>query len=47
MRYKHQKITRTHYKLGDLILAVGCYSKNNREMAAAVIDLIESGVCAC
>ena len=31
MRYKHQKIARIHYnKLGDLILAVGCYSKNNR-----------------
>jgi hypothetical protein len=31
------------YSLGDLILAVSSYSKNNRETVAAVADLIESG----
>lgn len=29
--------------LGDLILAVSSYSKNNRETVAAVADLLESG----
>jgi hypothetical protein len=29
--------------LGDLILAVSSYSKNNRETIAAVADLLESG----
>jgi hypothetical protein len=32
-----------HYSLGDLILAVSSYSKNNRETVAAVADLLESG----
>jgi hypothetical protein len=32
-----------HYSLGDLILAVSTYSKNNRETVAAVADLLESG----
>ena len=31
------------YSLGDLILAVSSYSKNNRETVAAVADLLESG----
>jgi len=29
--------------LGDLILAVSAYSKNNRETVAAVADLLETG----
>lgn len=33
----------SHYSLGDLILAVSAYSKNNRETVAAVADLLESG----
>lgn len=33
----------SHYSLGDLILAVSSYSKNNRETVAAVADLLESG----
>lgn len=33
----------TDYSLGDLILAVSSYSKNNRETVAAVADLLESG----
>ena len=32
-----------HYSLGDLILAVSSYSKNNRETVAAVADLLDSG----
>ena len=32
-----------NYSLGDLILAVSSYSKNNCETVAAVADLIESG----
>lgn len=31
------------YSLGDLILAVSSYSKNNGETVAAVSDLLESG----
>ena len=34
---------RANYSLGDLILAVSSYSKNNRETVAAVADLLESG----
>jgi hypothetical protein len=33
----------SHYSLGDLILAVSSYSKNNRETVAAVADLLDSG----
>ena len=33
----------TNYSLGDLIMAVSSYSKNNRETVAAVADLLESG----
>ena len=32
-----------NYSLGDLILAVSSYSRNNRETVAAVADLLESG----
>ncbi len=32
-----------HLSLGDLILAVSSYSKNNRETVAAVADLLDSG----
>ena len=34
---------RVNYSLGDLILAVSTFSKNNRETVAAVADLLESG----
>lgn len=34
---------RSNYSLGDLIMAVSSYSKNNRETVAAVADLLESG----
>jgi len=43
MKKNHQKINRMNYSLGDLILAVSSYSKNNCETVAAVADLIESG----
>jgi hypothetical protein len=33
----------SHFSLGDLILAVSSYSKNNRETIAAVADLLETG----
>lgn len=34
---------RQNYSLGDLIMAVSSYTKNNRETVAAVADLLESG----
>ena len=41
---KHLKKTnRANYSLGDLIMAVSSYTKNNRETVAAVADLLESG----
>ena len=43
MKKNTEKHNRNHYSLGDLILAVSSYSKNNRETVAAVADLIESG----
>ena len=43
MKKHQQKLSRVNYSLGDLILAVSSYSKNNRETVAAVADLIESG----
>lgn len=43
MKKNIEKNARTNYSLGDLILAVSSYSKNNRETVAAVADLIESG----
>lgn len=33
----------SNYSLGDLILAVSSYSKNNRETVAAVADLLDTG----
>ena len=33
----------SNMSLGDLILAVSAYSKNNHETLAAVTDLLESG----
>ena len=33
----------SHMSLGDLIMAVSSYSKNNRETVAAVADLLETG----
>ena len=33
----------SHISLGELIMAVSSYSKNNRETVAAVADLLESG----
>lgn len=43
MKKPLKKLARHHYSLGDLILAVSSYSKNNRETVAAVADLLESG----
>lgn len=41
---KHlRKAHRSQLSLGDLILAVSSCSRNSREAAAAVADLIESG----
>jgi hypothetical protein len=41
---KHlHKVHRSQLSLGDLILAVSSCSRNSREAAAAVADLIESG----
>ena len=38
-----KKAARANYSLGDLIMAVSSYTKNNRETVAAVADLLESG----
>lgn len=43
MKKPLKKAARANYSLGDLILAVSAYSKNNRETVAAVADLLESG----
>ncbi len=43
MKKPLKKATRANYSLGDLILAVSSFSKNNRETVAAVADLLESG----
>jgi len=43
MKKNLKKSARANYSLGDLILAVSSYSKNNRETVAAVADLLESG----
>ena len=41
---KHlKKAHRSSLSLGDLILAVSSCSRNSREAAAAVADLLESG----
>ncbi len=43
MKKNLKKATRANYSLGDLILAVSSFSKNNRETVAAVADLLETG----
>ena len=43
MKKPLKKTSRANYSLGDLILAVSSFSKNNRETVAAVADLLESG----
>lgn len=43
MKKNLKKSNRAHLSLGDLILAVSSYSKNNRETIAAVADLLDSG----
>ncbi len=43
MKKTLKKAARNQYSLGDLILAVSSYSKNNRETVAAVADLLDSG----
>lgn len=43
MKKNLKKNQRAPYSLGDLILAVSSYSKNNRETVAAVADLLDSG----
>lgn len=43
MKKNLKKSERAPLSLGDLILAVSSYSKNNRETVAAVADLLETG----
>ena len=43
MKKQHRKMTNSSYSLGDLIMAVSSFSKNNRETVAAVADLLDSG----
>jgi hypothetical protein len=43
MKKNLKKAARSNYSLGDLIMAVSTYTKNNRETVAAVADLLESG----
>ena len=43
MKKTLKKSARANYSLGDLIMAVSSYTKNNRETVAAVADLLESG----
>ena len=43
MKKNLKKVTRANYSLGDLIMAVSSYTKNNRETVAAVADLLDSG----
>jgi hypothetical protein len=43
MKKNLKKSNRAHYSLGDLIMAVSSYTRNNRETVAAVADLLESG----
>lgn len=40
---KNTRISKKSYSLGDLIVAVSSCSRNSREAAAAVADLLESG----
>jgi hypothetical protein len=43
MKKNLRKAHRSQLSLGDLIMAVSSCSRNSREAAAAVADLIESG----
>ena len=43
MKKPLKRTNRAAYSLGDLILAVSAYSKNNSETVAAVADLLDSG----
>ena len=43
MKRNNRKTNRANLNLGDLIVAVSSYSRNNRETVAAVTDLLESG----
>ncbi len=43
MKKSLRKVHRSNLSLGDLILAVSSCSRNSREAAAAVADLLESG----
>jgi hypothetical protein len=43
MKKQMRKVHRSQLSLGDLILAVSSCSRNSREAAAAVADLLESG----
>ncbi len=40
---KNSRTTKKSYSLGDLIVAVSSCSKNSREAALAISDLLESG----
>ncbi len=40
---KNIRSTKKSYSLGDLIVAVSACSRNSREAAAAISDLLESG----
>ena len=43
MKKTQRKAHRSQLSLGDLIMAVSSCSRNSREAAAAVADLLESG----
>ena len=43
MKKHNRKVCRSNLSLGDLIVAVSSCSRNSRETAAAVADLLESG----
>jgi uncharacterized protein YcgI (DUF1989 family) len=43
MKKHNRKTCRASLSLGDLIVAVSSCSRNQREAAAAVADLLESG----
>ena len=40
---KNLKKASRNFSLGELIMAVSSYTKNNRETVAAVADLLETG----
>jgi hypothetical protein len=43
MKKHARKVHRSQLSLGDLILAVSSVSRNSREAAAAVADMLETG----